>query len=137
MTDLRAPATPRRQRVRLLAGALVAAAAGLAYVGVRDPRDPGAPMPVCPFHRATGLDCPGCGGLRMTHDLLHGRLGAAWHDNAVLLVLLPVLAVLLTRFALRWAVGAFATAGQARRDRHATAALAVVAIAWTVVRNLA
>ena len=30
--------------------------------------------PRCSFHAATGLLCPGCGGMRATHELLHLRV---------------------------------------------------------------
>src|ERR1700761_8570679 len=70
----------------ILAGALV-------YIGVRDPHAPGFGFPPCPFHLLTGWNCPGCGGLRMTHDVLNGHLGAAVTDNAFLLVGLPLLAI--------------------------------------------
>ena len=41
----------------------------------RDPHRPGFAFPACPFKLLTGWNCPACGGLRMTHDLLHGDLG--------------------------------------------------------------
>jgi len=46
-------------------------------------------LPLCFFHRLTGLDCPGCGATRATHELLHGRIGAAWCCNALWVLLLP------------------------------------------------
>lgn len=55
--------------------------------------EPGhAPIyPICLFHAATGLWCPGCGALRATHQLLHGHLVAALRFNALFVVLLPFL----------------------------------------------
>lgn len=47
--------------------------------------------PFCIFHRLTGLQCPGCGSQRMAHALLHGDIAAAWHHNALLLCMLPIL----------------------------------------------
>lgn len=63
----------------------------------------------------------------MTHDLLHGNVGAAVVDNVFLLVGLPVLLawVLLRR--------------RGRKRVWSLSALVVVAVAvvaWTVVRNL-
>lgn len=48
--------------------------------------------PPCIFHTTTGLHCPGCGGTRAAHALLHGdvRQAAAW--NVLALVVVPVLA---------------------------------------------
>lgn len=47
-------------------------------------------LPLCAFHFLTGLDCPGCGATRATHELLHGRFGAAWRYNPLWVVVLPV-----------------------------------------------
>ena len=68
-------------------GALVAGA--LTYIGVADPHNRDALFAPCPFKLLTGWDCPACGGLRMTHDLLHGNLSAAIVDNVYLLVGIP------------------------------------------------
>ena len=65
----------------------------LGYVGLVDPHRPGAIFPPCPFKMLTGWDCPACGGLRMTNDLLHGNLSAAVVDNVFLLAGLPLLAM--------------------------------------------
>jgi hypothetical protein len=46
-------------------------------------------LPLCTFHRLTGLECPGCGATRATHELLHGRIQAAWRCNALWVMLLP------------------------------------------------
>ncbi len=48
--------------------------------------------PRCFFKLASGLDCPGCGGLRATHQLLHGNIGAAFALNPLFIVALPFLA---------------------------------------------
>ncbi len=47
--------------------------------------------PVCALHQTTGLLCPGCGGLRALHQLLHGHFVAAFRLNALLVLSLPVL----------------------------------------------
>jgi len=107
--------------------AATAAAGALTYVAVVDPRSPGSLYPPCPFKLLTGLDCPGCGGIRMTHDLLHGQVGAAFADNAFLLAGLPALAV--------W----WLWQRHRRRPAFPTAALVVLVLAvigWTVIRNL-
>ena len=46
--------------------------------------------PVCLFHQTTGLLCPGCGGLRALHQLLHGHLAVAFRFNPMLVVSLPL-----------------------------------------------
>jgi hypothetical protein len=104
----------------------VALAGALTYIGLADPHRPGFLFPACPFKALTGLDCPGCGGLRMTHDLLNGDLGAAVVDNVFLLVALPALAVWLV---VRW------RRGVKLMPMAATATVIVAAVVWTVVRN--
>ncbi|MCB1287020.1 MAG: DUF2752 domain-containing protein [Mycobacterium sp.] len=119
--------THRRSRLYtgLAAGALGLGA--LAYVGLGNPHQPGSLFPPCPFKLLTGWNCPGCGGLRMTHDLLHGDVSAAVVDNVYLLIGLPLLAV--------WSFW------RARRGRPVLSPVLLVmliatATAWTVVRNL-
>ena len=102
-------------------------AGALAYVGLRDPHAPGFGFPTCPFHLLTGWNCPGCGGLRMTHDLLHGDFGAAVVDNVFLLFGLPMLALWLV---LRW------RSGVPLMPKSAVATVIVAAVTWTVIRNL-
>ena len=74
----------------MLLSLLVALPAGLVLFWFDPSRSPF--YPTCQFHRLTGLQCPGCGSLRALHQLLHGRLAAAFHFNALLVVALPPLA---------------------------------------------
>ena len=53
--------------------------------------------PQCFFHQATGLHCPGCGGLRAAHQLLHGHLLTALHLNGLAVLSLPLFVALLGR----------------------------------------
>ena len=54
--------------------------------------------PKCLFHEWTGLYCPGCGSTRALHCLLHGDLREALHDNALMVLALPLVgAILLAR----------------------------------------
>ena len=82
--------SPRSRRLvaPLAVGALTLCAA--AYVGLVDPNQPGH-YPLCPTKALTGLDCPGCGGLRATHALVTGDLvGALDHNAFVVLVVIPL-----------------------------------------------
>lgn len=47
--------------------------------------------PFCVFNELTGLLCPGCGGTRALHQLLHGNVLAALHLNALVVVAVPLL----------------------------------------------
>ena len=71
-----------------LALAAVLAGAVLFLLWQVDPRQ--VAVPLCVFHQATGLHCPGCGATRATHELLHGRLLSALQDNALWVLSLPV-----------------------------------------------
>ena len=47
--------------------------------------------PRCGLYLLTGLQCPGCGGLRAAHCLLHGDVSAAFHYNPLLVLLAPAI----------------------------------------------
>jgi hypothetical protein len=64
----------------------------LTYIGLADPHSSQSVYPQCPFKMITGLNCPFCGGLRMTYDLLHGDLAASINDNLFALIGIPLLA---------------------------------------------
>jgi len=121
-----ASATSKGERYTALGTGAVLVGA-LAYVGLADPHRPGFLFPTCPFHAMTGWYCPGCGGLRMTHDLLHGNLSAAVVDNVFVLIGLPLLiAWLVVRLRL----------GKRLMSVPAIATIIIATVAWTVVRNL-
>lgn len=43
----------------------------------------------CTFHQVTGLQCPGCGGQRALHYLLHGDFLTALRYNALFVIFIP------------------------------------------------
>lgn len=102
-------------------------AGALGYIGLADPHSPHSLYPQCPFKWLTGWNCPFCGGLRMTHDLLHGDLMAGINDNLFVLVGIPLLAgwLLVRRHR-----------GQRSLPMPLVVSIIVAAIAWTVLRNL-
>src|SRR5262249_54250436 len=74
---------------------LVALGSGVALAWVLYRFDPARSgfYPRCLFHEWTGLSCPGCGSLRALHQLLHGRVAAAFALNPLLIAALPWLGV--------------------------------------------
>lgn len=131
-----APVRERSAHLRLGAPLGVVALAGCACaaIWIGDPTEPGGVLPACPTKVLLGIDCPGCGSLRMLYSLMHGDLLAALRFNAVGLVAVALLV---------WAFGAW-TYGRfsGRRVRSwqnyrwsATIALVVVTV-WFVIRNL-
>jgi hypothetical protein len=84
--------------------ALTAGAVALVVLFLFDPSTSGF-YPICPFHAATGLWCPGCGSLRAMHQLTHGNFAVAWRLNPLFVSLLPVGIWLGAREAIRLATG--------------------------------
>lgn len=56
--------------------------AAVVAVALRDPHEAGS-WGVCPVLALTGLQCPGCGGLRALNDLAHLRVTDALSSNAM------------------------------------------------------
>ena len=80
--------------VRPLAAPLAVAAAaagGCAVVWLANPTVAGGILPVCPTKALLGIDCPGCGSLRMIYSLLHLDFASAVHYNALGLVAVVLL----------------------------------------------
>jgi Protein of unknown function (DUF2752) len=115
---------------------LVAASSTLvcAAVWAGDPTTPNGPLPVCPTKALLGIDCPGCGSLRMLYSLLHGNLLGAARFNALGLAAL----VLLVWAYLAWTYGRLVgrRIGSWQHLRWAAPVALVLALAWFVVRNL-
>lgn len=59
----------------------------LAWAFILDPATSGLAF-TCPFHAWTGLYCPGCGGQRAFHALLHGRVLQAADFNLLFVLVL-------------------------------------------------
>jgi hypothetical protein len=74
---------PARLVPPLAVGAVLAAAT--AAVAIRDPHVPGS-WGVCPWLVLTGTYCPGCGGLRAVHDLVHLHVVDALSSNALVVL---------------------------------------------------
>ena len=64
-------------------------AVALGYVAVIDPNKPNL-VPGCAFKALTGLDCPGCGGTRAVHALLHGDIANAINHNVLAVIAIVV-----------------------------------------------
>jgi hypothetical protein len=118
---------PNRAQLYTALGAGAVTVGALAYIGLGDPHRSNFLFPACPFQAATGLYCPGCGGLRMIHDVLHGDFAAAVVDNVVALIGLPLLLawILLRR-----------RNGRPWMTPISAAVIVTIAVSWTVVRNL-
>lgn len=128
---------PRRRRMLpvLLTG--VAAVGSLIYLRAVDPNAPGH-YPGCPSQSLLGIDCPGCGGMRGTYDLLHGDLGGMLDDNILLAVFWPIAIIGFGLWAYRAWTGRRPPIDpeRQRRQNRWLVALLIVVLAFGVVRNL-
>ena len=127
---------PRRRRLLapLIAGAV--ALAGCALVFAVDPNEPGH-YPVCPTRALLGIDCPGCGLMRGTHDLLHGNIAGAVDHNILIPVLVPLVLLLWMGWLKRASTGirpAVTRAKFRRRNRLLVIGLMLL-LAFGIIRN--
>lgn len=99
-----------------------------------DPTTPNGPLPVCPTKALLGIDCPGCGSLRMVYSLLHGNLLAAARFNALGLAAVALLAWAYFSWTYGRLVGRRIRSWQHRR--WAAAVTLSLVLAWFVVRNI-
>jgi|TARA_B100000959_G_scaffold284042_1_gene354532 hypothetical protein len=58
--------------------------------------------PQCGFKKATGYDCPGCGGLRATHAITRGNIAGAFHFHPGFVLSLPIVGYLLVLWIREW-----------------------------------
>ncbi|MDN5895412.1 MAG: DUF2752 domain-containing protein [Nocardioides sp.] len=124
------------QRASRLAAPLGLALAGLTAVTAlhfRDPHVQGS-WGFCPFNLVTGLDCPGCGGLRAVHNLSDLDVFGAASSNLLVVGLIPLVAVLW----LRWT--RIAWTGERRRPLEVTPVVTCLLLGafavFGVLRNL-
>lgn len=127
---------PLGRRLVAPLGVAALAVGACAYLAAVDPSEPGH-YPVCPSRAIFGVDCPGCGGMRAMHSLLHGDVSAALDHNALILVFIGA-AVALWAVWLARAIRGSAPAVTHRQFRVRNVMLIsglVALLAFGVVRN--
>ena len=90
--------------------------------------------PSCWVHALTGLYCPGCGGTRALHALLHGELRQAVDFNAMIVLLAP--AVLGWCFLLLYRALRYNRIRLPAIPGRVLAGAVLTAVAFAVLRNL-
>jgi hypothetical protein len=119
------------RHVRAAALAIVAALA-LGVVFVLPPES--GFYPACPIHALTGTLCPGCGGTRALHALLHGRVRAAFDFNPLVTVAIaPAFAFAIVQYLSLWRRG---TLRDVQLPKAAHVAAAIVVVAFWIGRNV-
>ena len=128
----RLPSAPLRLGAPLMVAASTTLVCAAIWVG--DPTTPHGPLPVCPTKALLGIDCPGCGSLRMMYSLMHGDLLAAARFNALGLVA----AVLLVWAYVAWTYGRLKGRRIASWQHHrwSAAVTLFLVLAWFVLRNI-
>ncbi|WP_370512245.1 DUF2752 domain-containing protein [Skermania sp. ID1734] len=115
-------------------GVLAGVAALCLFVNWADPATPGGPVPICPTKALLGIDCPGCGSMRMVYALCHGDVTGAVRYNALGLVAFIALAATFVQ----WTIGLMS--GRSTRYWHQTdlapKITLIAVIVWFVVRNI-
>ncbi|MGH3497699.1 MAG: DUF2752 domain-containing protein [Nocardioidaceae bacterium] len=130
------PTAPGWSRASLLRQPLATAAVlagAVTLLRFHDPHQSGS-YGYCPLKYLTGINCPGCGGLRAVNDLAHGQWVAAASSNLLLVVAVPVVAGLWLRWMVRRSRGQ--DAAMATLGPRALKMLVTVALLFMVVRNL-
>jgi hypothetical protein len=95
----------------------------------------GLGYPGCPFRGLTGLNCPGCGMTRATYATLHGEIGLAFRNNALGMILLPLLAVGFGVQGFAWIRGKRAEFWPKIGTRGVWIVLGIVGLFW-ILRNI-
>ena len=87
----------------------------------------------CPFHRLTGLYCPGCGVSRMCISILRLDFLSALRYNSIVLFLLPVIFLLMVQLTVHYVKTGRKqlTKGQ----RIVVWSMAVILVLFGVIRN--
>jgi hypothetical protein len=129
-------ARSRGRRMLAPVATLAASLAGLGYLAAVDPNTPGH-YPLCPTRALFGIDCPGCGALRGTHDLVTGNLAGALDHNVLLVVFVPLAVVLWARWARRAWRGETPPVSRADFRRRTTVMITalVALLAFGIIRN--
>lgn len=90
--------------------------------------------PRCLLKASTGIDCPGCGALRASHQLLNGNISTAFSLNPLMVILLPIAGIFVLNRLVRMARGR--PLFELKLPAYLIWVLLAVVIVFTVLRNL-
>lgn len=135
--SITAAALPQRRLAELaaLTATTTAVGAAAAVVYTVDPTKPSF-LPQCWLYAATGLWCPGCGGTRAVHSLLHGDVAAAFSYNPLFMVALPFMLAFAARYAFGILVPSHRMSGNIAVPPRLVMSIAVGLVLFAVLRNI-
>ena len=111
--------------------------AAVVFVYLYEPVSNQQYYPQCGFKLATGLDCPGCGGLRSVHAITHGRPIAAFRFHPAVLLSVPFAVYLFGLWLREWRRHGEMPVPLAQAECNQPLIwIAVIFIALGVVRNI-
>lgn len=127
---------PRWRRMLPVVGTGALSIGALGYLRFVDPNTPGH-YPGCPSQSLLGLDCPGCGGMRGTYDLLHGDIAGMLDDNILLIVFWPVALIAFGVWAYRAWTGRRPAPNieKSMRQNRVLVTILIITLVFGVVRN--
>lgn len=91
--------------------------------------------PPCAFHQFTGINCPGCGGMRCMNALLNGRVMEALRDNVLIVLFLPFFVFSAARRWWFWMRG-LPQPPPVQMKSSVVYTIAITVISFAVLRNL-
>lgn len=123
---------PQRLFSVIAPGAGLIFSSSLVWWVYNSPRD--GMLPECAFYRVTGFFCPGCGGMRSVHDLIHGDLIGALSSN--MMIIFVIYALLSMASHLATSIFSIHLRRRLRNlDFLMTVAALIVMVVFGVVRN--
>ena len=132
-------AAPKRKGWwKLLPPVVVAVLIGAVYfVAQNEPVAKKQYYPQCQFKENTGLDCPGCGGLRATHELTNGRIMKAFRFHPGFVLSLPIFGYLFVLWIGEWRrIGEMPVPFVQPECNRPLIVIAVLFISFGIVRNI-
>ena len=93
--------------------------------------------PQCGFKKWSGYDCPGCGGLRATHALSHGRVVQAFRFHPGFVLSLPLVAYLIVIWIREWRrIGEMPVPLAHPECNRPLSWIAIIFLTFGVIRNI-
>mgnify|MGYP001161896844 FL=1 len=90
-------------------------------------------VPKCVFLLLTGYKCPGCGSQRAISHLLHFNVGAAFKENMLLVLSIPLVVLLIYTELVRKTKSAFYLKVNSKK---LIVGYFIVVVLWSVLRNV-